>query len=1207
MRRWLGTANNQILLGASSGVGINTNSAYTNALRVAGNVDAGGFSILGVPISSGSSALNYTNNGVIFQFTPAGQLLASNTVTHSYTLWGTNMHPITVDEWGNTEKFSTNNWSVTFSNTTPVSVLSLSNGILSLNGISFLTNLPPTGTAGTYIKTTFDAQGRETSGTTLAIGDLPAGYNNGGNANFSTNSLHSTNSDFSGVATNDSNNRLISSLPSTSTVIQIMTTNNASSATVATLDSNGSFISSSSFDQKQSEPVPPFTIGTYYISTNANQPYESDVTNAIWLYKTNGVLAALKSYGAAVRMNISYNWQSNVRDTNGNITWSTNNFPDGMPYIANFCHTNGFQVMLFVNNLPISSGFSSYTNLFADLTNILSWGVDALDTEGTGTGVGEGLLPSGQTAWWNFTTNQNYNKKILSIAQRAIEYMRQPVSGLSEQTGAWTNPFTSYLGSPTPIGLRFGSEWPWTFETVENGANEWYVNQFGSQDAIAGDYNTFADSVAANLSFESIVDTVETNYETKLHAGSYPIVGSAWVNQDSHYLTNILTAMSMMDFLADFNAFNAGSLNQAMLKNQNWISIYDDKLVQPSILFTNIPAGDNVLQVRTKMMVNNTYAVWLWNRSTNTTVIPNLNLSAMLGVSGDFAFQDAATATRTINSTNNIFSVSCPAFSMQLFLVKTALPIGTGGTNIVNLLNGLNIWWPLNEGAGLTANDFSRNGSVGTASSAAIWTNLNQFGNVVMPANAYYITVASNAFNSNLSNGMTASIWFNCTNTVSNGCLFSAGTGSNPGDFVVYEGSSTTLNYYIQTTNSATGSTATVPIYTDGKWHNVLIEYDGSSLASMFFDGVQVNTYARTGTLGNDSNASFALQVGARQAAINFNYGNELDFRLWNRPLSPIEINWNYLNGQPVANVAANAQVPASSIVGFPSGLVTNNAATAITVTNGSAATIISSNSVTTGTLTGSLNAANITGLSTNPITAVNIVWVDGGTWTNTLPVTVLISAGATWSTPVIAVTGQAGETERITGTYPNTNFLGIGTTTASISMPYTNYFPTLAVSSGGTVTFTNASTGTGNTASVLPNGQYSYVNQLVAAANASAIYFTNGFASSNPAYTNSFSSGFGALRTYVQLVCTNADAITGYAPGDIVPADHILAYGAANNSGSYLLSYLRGNKTSVVTYQGSLTPWNISQFGFISPNGANAMPSSYTNFQIVTCVVNSP
>lgn len=60
-------------------------------------------------------------------------------------------------------------------------------------GGTVTTTLKTTGTAGTYTKPTFDAQGRETSGTNLSLSDLPPGYNNGGAAATATTAGDSTN------------------------------------------------------------------------------------------------------------------------------------------------------------------------------------------------------------------------------------------------------------------------------------------------------------------------------------------------------------------------------------------------------------------------------------------------------------------------------------------------------------------------------------------------------------------------------------------------------------------------------------------------------------------------------------------------------------------------------------------------------------------------------------------------------------------------------------------------------------------------------------------------------------------------------------------------------------------------------------------------------------------------------------------------------
>lgn len=53
--------------------------------------------------------------------------------------------------------------------------VSLTGDVTGNGSNSIATTLKNTGTAGTYTKTTFDAQGRETGGTTLALTDLPAG------------------------------------------------------------------------------------------------------------------------------------------------------------------------------------------------------------------------------------------------------------------------------------------------------------------------------------------------------------------------------------------------------------------------------------------------------------------------------------------------------------------------------------------------------------------------------------------------------------------------------------------------------------------------------------------------------------------------------------------------------------------------------------------------------------------------------------------------------------------------------------------------------------------------------------------------------------------------------------------------------------------------------------------------------------------------
>lgn len=79
------------------------------------------------------------------------------------------------------------NASALSSGTVPSTVMPAFTGDITTSSGSVSTTLKNTGTAGTYTKSTFDSQGRETSGTTLANSDIPSGYNSV--TNLTTNGL----------------------------------------------------------------------------------------------------------------------------------------------------------------------------------------------------------------------------------------------------------------------------------------------------------------------------------------------------------------------------------------------------------------------------------------------------------------------------------------------------------------------------------------------------------------------------------------------------------------------------------------------------------------------------------------------------------------------------------------------------------------------------------------------------------------------------------------------------------------------------------------------------------------------------------------------------------------------------------------------------------------------------------------------------------
>lgn len=87
--------------------------------------------------TGGASGVNATNNAVRLNFNALGQLIATNTSTHSVFILGTNMHPYYVDQLGNVTMNTTNSWTITYANGNSIS---FSNGIFSVGAKKVLDN-----------------------------------------------------------------------------------------------------------------------------------------------------------------------------------------------------------------------------------------------------------------------------------------------------------------------------------------------------------------------------------------------------------------------------------------------------------------------------------------------------------------------------------------------------------------------------------------------------------------------------------------------------------------------------------------------------------------------------------------------------------------------------------------------------------------------------------------------------------------------------------------------------------------------------------------------------------------------------------------------------------------------------------------------------------------------------------------------------------
>ena len=89
-------------------------------------------------------------------------------------------------------------------------------------------------------------------------------------------------------------------------------------------------------------------------------------------------------------LRIDRGWAATNRTAGGVVTWNTNKFPRGMPWLLDFAHTNGVKVDLSIDwtylhnttgggtiDTPLG-GFADYTQIPADVKAMASWGVDGI-------------------------------------------------------------------------------------------------------------------------------------------------------------------------------------------------------------------------------------------------------------------------------------------------------------------------------------------------------------------------------------------------------------------------------------------------------------------------------------------------------------------------------------------------------------------------------------------------------------------------------------------------------------------------------------------------------------------------------------------------------------------------------------------------------------------------------------------------------------
>jgi len=219
------------------------------------------------------------------------------------------------------------------------------------------------------------------------------------------------------------------------------------------------------------------------------------------------------------------------------------------------------------------------------------------------------------------------------------------------------------------------------------------------------------------------------------------------------------------------------------------------------------------------------------------------------------------------------------------------------------LSEGLVGYWPMDESAansctGGTNDTCDKSGNLNNGAWAGDATfTTGKIGNATTYDGTGDTTTFADVLDSNFNEPLTLSAWVK-TSTDGSQSLITKQDSSSPysgynlqtgaGGFIFFQ----LVNDYssnvieVRSTNDLN--------YDDGIWHHVVATYDGSSSASgvkIFFDGNAVATTTTLNNLTTTTTNSIPLNLGSRNAAAQYLNGQLDEARIYNRALTPGEVN----------------------------------------------------------------------------------------------------------------------------------------------------------------------------------------------------------------------------------------------------------------------------------------------------------------------------
>ncbi len=203
--------------------------------------------------------------------------------------------------------------------------------------------------------------------------------------------------------------------------------------------------------------------------------------------------------------------------------------------------------------------------------------------------------------------------------------------------------------------------------------------------------------------------------------------------------------------------------------------------------------------------------------------------------------------------------------------------------------SGLVAWW----GFGGDANDASGNGNNLTVNGATLTTDRNGNANAAYSFNGFgnYLTKSSLSYNFSQTGAFSVSFWMKKTGN-GEGVALMSGSGTS-GNFIWLVQCDATKTIYGTNKQGQPWTWLNGPAYSTTQWEHYAAVYNNQTM-EFYKNGVSVGTVSNTYTGTNT--ASLPFYIGSAIGPSGYIMGSIDDVGIWNRVLTPAEINQLYTN-----------------------------------------------------------------------------------------------------------------------------------------------------------------------------------------------------------------------------------------------------------------------------------------------------------------------